>query len=473
MKISFNIRKGMMKVMAGAAFFTFHSSLFTLTSCEKNEWGTVDLTIDENKYVPLEASLDFSGGRCAMWTDADFSRVKTALDNGSAAQAVKDELQNLKNSKYSQLSYTPSPTEKIVRGDATGTGVSSENYANAMRDAAAAYQMGLLYRVTGNTQYADKAVEILNAWAATCREITSNDANQVLAAGAQGMTFANAAGAIYDYSGWTSTKREEFKTWIKNVFAQKNKNFLDTHTGSNVCAEHYWSNWDLVNLCSYFSIGVLCQDSEMVNFAVNYFYQGQGNGCIQRLIRGYHLDPLGTGEAIAQNQESGRDQGHAQMSTAVAANFAQMAWSLYQKNPTASQLDLFSANGNALMQMAEYVALFNLRSGTDNKNASGQWLVSETQMPFTTFTYCIGCTCRDKNHGATHTVCANDSGRGNLRPGWEIYYAHYRGTSGHKYLEQVAGKLRPEGGAGEALNRYGDNSGAFDQLGWATLMLYQ
>lgn len=445
-----------------------------LTSCQKNEWGTVDLTIDEGEYVPVSGTLDFSAGRCAMWSDADFTRVRNALDGGTAQQAVKDEFQNLKDSKYTQLSYTPNPTEKIVRGDATGTGVASENYTNAMRDAAAAYQMGLLYRLTGDTRYADKVVEILDAWAATCKEITSNDANQVLAAGAQGYTFANAAGIVYDYSGWAAAKKEEFKTWMKNVFAKKNKDFLDTHTGSNVCAEHYWSNWDLVNLCSYFAIGVLCQDSEMVNFAVNYFYQGIGNGNIQRLIRGKHTDPLGTGEEIYQCQESGRDQGHSMMDVAVVANFAQMASTVYQANPTLSQFDLFAADDNALMKLGEYVALFNLRSGTDNKNADGSWLVSATQMPFTTYEYCPkGCGCKDQNHGATHTQCADDSGRGSLRPGWEILYAHYKNVSGHKYLQQAAEKLRPEGGAGEGLNRYGDNSGAFDQLGWATLMLYQ
>ena len=36
---------------------------------------------------------------------------------------------------------------------------------------------------------------------------------------------------------------------------------------------------------------------------------------------------------------------------------------------------------------------------------------------------------------------------------------------------QFAEKLRPEGGPGDA--RYGNNSGAYDQLGWGTLMLYQ
>ena len=444
----------------------------TTTSCRENEFGEVDLDIPEDTYTPIEASYSFAS-HCAMYTDADFQRVKQSLDNGSAPQVVKDELQNLKNSKYTLLSYTPTPQTKIVRGDPKGTGFDSENYAYAMRDAAAAYQMGMLWRLTGDDRYATKAVEILNAWANTCTEIASNDANQVLAAGAQGYTFANAAGMLHDFSGWATSQREQFKQWILKVFAAKNKNFLDTHTGSNVCAEHYWSNWDLVNMCSYFAIGVLTENSEMVNYVVNYFYQGVGNGCINKLIRGTHNDPLGTGETICQNQESGRDQGHSEMSMMVSANLAQMAWTLYQANPTVKELDFFAANDNALMKMGEYVALFNLRNGSDNANKNGSWLVSATQMPFTEFKYCIDCTCRDKNHGTTHTQAADDSGRGSIRPGWEILLSHYKNVSGHKYIEQMADKIRPEGGAGESLNRYGDNSGAFDQLGWCTIMLYQ
>ena len=445
----------------------------TATSCRENEFGEVDLDIPEEVYVPVSANYSFAGGHCAMFTDADFTRVKQSLDNGSAPQVVKDEFANLKKSNYTLLSYTPNAQTKIVRGDPTGTGFDKENYAYAMRDAAAAYQMGILWRLTGDDKYAAKVVEILNAWAVTCKEIASNDANQVLAAGAQGMTFANAAGIIYDYSGWTSSQREQCKQWLKTVFASKNKNFLDTHTGSNVCAEHYWSNWDLVNMCSYLSIGVLTEDSEMVNYVVNYFYQGVGNGCINRLIRGTHSDPLGTGETICQNQESGRDQGHSSMSVAVTANLAQMAWSLYQANSSVKELDFFSAKDNAIMKMGEYVALFNLRNGSDNTNKNGSWLVSVAQMPFTEFKYCIDCTCRDKNHGATHTQAADDSGRGSIRPGWEILLAHYKSTNGHKYIQQMAEKIRPEGGSGEPEMRYGDNSGAFDQLGWCTLMLYQ
>ena len=120
----------------------------TTTSCRENEFGEVDLDIPEDTYTPIKASYSFAS-HCAMYTDADFQRVKQSLDNGSAPQVVKDELQNLKNSKHTLLSYTPTPQTKIVRGDPKGTGCDSENYAYAMRDAAAAYQMGMLWRHQG------------------------------------------------------------------------------------------------------------------------------------------------------------------------------------------------------------------------------------------------------------------------------------------------------------------------------------
>lgn len=138
---------------------------------------------------------------------------------------METEFTNLKNSPYTLLSYVPSPQEEIVRGDATGTVAGKENYAYAMRDAAAAYQTAILWKLTGDTKYADLSVRILNAWADVCKRITSNDANQMLAAGCQGYTFANAAEIMQTYSGWNENDVIDFKRWIVEVFASKIKIF--------------------------------------------------------------------------------------------------------------------------------------------------------------------------------------------------------------------------------------------------------
>lgn len=459
-------------IIAGLAAF-----MLLPTSCMENEFGSVDLTMPNTPTTPdVNATYTFNHP-CAMYTSEDFARVKTELD-GNTIPEVSQAFTALKASPYSSLSRMPEPQELIVRGDPKGTGIDKENYAYAMRDAAAAYQTALIWKLSGDEAYAKKSIEIMNAWALKCKKITSNDANQVLAAGAQGYTFACAAEMMLGYSGWNAGDVAKYKQWMLDVFAPKNKDFLE-HKDANTCAKHYWSNWDLVNMCSYMAIGILTENSDMVNYVVNYFYKGQGNGCINYLITGDFLqDPLGSGEMLAQDQESGRDQGHAQMSTMVTANLAQMAYSLYEQNKLnaeAAKLDFFAANDNALLKLGEYVALSNLRNGSDNANKEGQWLVSATKMPFNKLEYCVGCSCRDKNHSAVHTSLADDSGRGSVRPGWEIFYNHYakvKGlSSGFIYVKQMADKMRPECGPGDS--RYGNNSGAFDQLGWSTLMLYR
>lgn len=459
-------------IIAGLAAF-----MLLPTSCRENEFGSVDLTMPDTPTTPdVNATYTFNHP-CAMYTADDFARVKTELD-GNTIPEVSQAFAALKASPYSSLSRMPEPQELIVRGDPKGTGIDKENYAYAMRDAAAAYQTALIWKLSGDDAYAKKSIEIMNAWALKCKKITSNDANQVLAAGAQGYTFACAAEMMLGYSGWNAGDVAKFKQWLLDVFATKNKDFLE-HKDANTCAKHYWSNWDLVNMCSYMAIGILTENSDMVNYVVNYFYKGAGNGCINYLITGDFLqDPLGSGEMLAQDQESGRDQGHAQMSTMVTANLAQMAYSLYEQNKLnadAAKLDFFAANDNALLKLGEYVALSNLRNGSDNANKEGQWLVSAANMPFNKLEYCVGCSCRDKNHSAVHTSLADDTGRGSVRPGWEIFYNHYakvKGlSSGFIYVKQMADKMRPECGPGDS--RYGNNSGAFDQLGWSTLMLYR
>lgn len=446
------------------------------TSCMENEFGVVDLTMpdEEETYVPVAAQYTYTHP-CVMFNQADFDRVKKSLDDATAPQAVKDEFTLLKNSRYTSPTYTASPLEYIVRGDGTGiTSDGKEHYAEAMNDAAAAYQMALLWKLTGDTKYADLSVKVMNEWVKTCKGITSNDSNQMLAAGAQGYTFANAAEIMRSYEGWSAADFDRFKEWMMTVFAAKNKDFLDRHQGT--CDEHYWSNWDLLNMCSYLAIGILTENDDMVNFVVNYFYNGAGNGCIKKLIQGTFADPFGSGGEIAQNQESGRDQGHAMMSVAVTANLCQMAYTLYQCNPSVARLDFFAANDNAIMKMGEYTALFNLKGGADQLNATGAWLATQSAMPFNEYKYCVDCTCKDKNHSAIHTMVANDEGRGKLRPGWEIFYNHYARiknlSSGYQYAKQAADKMRPEGGV-DGSSRYGTNSGAFDQLGWGTLMLYR
>lgn len=456
------------KIFAFALAAAAVASAFS--SCQENEFGVVDLTPKDNGWKNVEAAYVYNHP-CLMYTQSDFDRVKASLDNGTAPQKVKDAFANLQGARYAQTSHNPQPKAVVKRGVS-----GDEDYQTCMQDAAAAYQHAILWKLTGNDAYADNGIRILNAWAATCVEVTGNT-NKLLLAGGQGYTFANAAEILRDYTGWAPADFDKFKVWMKDVWAPVCLDFFNGHYGN--CDGHYWSNWDLVAECAYFAIGVLCEDDAMVNFVVNYWNNGVGNGCIKNLVQGTHLDPLGTGEEIAQNQESGRDQGHAEMSCVVSLHLCQMANNMFKSNPAVTGLDFFSSQDNAVMKMANYVALTNLRDGDDMFNLQGLPLVSADKIPFNTYNYCVDCACNEgkpHNHSAVQETFADDGGRFAVRPGWEIALHHYSKEAGlgagYTYIKKMADKIRPEGGVGEVNGRYGNNSGAFDQLGWNTLMLY-
>ena len=444
------------------------------TACQENEYGTVDLS----GYTPTPEVTLVYNHPCALYSAADFARVKTAIASGSLSAAQQQEFTALQQSIYTNGEYgvTTHAHEQIVRGNPTGTKEGVQNYADAMRDAAAAHQFGMLWQLTSKTEYAEKGVKILKAWVSTCKEVTGNDNDHYLAAGAQGYTFALAGEELRNYSGWSESEFTEFKNWMLNVFADKNYKFLQLHGSSNCGSpKHYMSNWDLVNLCSYLQIGILTEDDEMVKYVTNYFTKtGDGLGALPNIVQAtYDFKlPDGSTEKIAQAQESGRDQGHATMAIVVAAQLAQSAWALFEDNPTYTDLDYFSSNDQALLRMAEYNAMANLKDGTHADVVStgqqgGNWLYTIAQIPFTP----VGQWCSNTSHEAGKMQNGfGEQDRGQLRPGYEIFYKHYKNDTSY-FVKKYAEVNRPECGAGDS--RYGVNSGAFDQIGWGTLMFYQ
>ena len=448
------------------------------TACQKNDYGTVDLS----KYTPEPEVTIVYNHPCALYSAADFQRVKAAIAAGTLNSAQKEEWEALQKSPYVMGDYgvTVHAHRQIVRGNPAGTDEGVQNYGDAMKDAAAAYQFGLLWQLTGNTAYAEKGVKILKGWVATCEEVTSNDNDFYLAAGAQGFTFGLAGEELRDYSGWSESEFTEFKNWMVNVFGDKNYKFLQLHGSSNCgSAKHYMSNWDMVNLCSYFQIGVLTENDDIIQFVTNYFTRtGDGLGALPNVVQAVYdfTLPDGTKEKIAQAQESGRDQGHATMALVVAAQLAQSAWALYEDNPDYTDLDYFSSNDYALRKMAEYNAMANLKSGTHDDITivggtgvqGGDFLYTVAQIPFTS----VGQWCSNPSHEAGKMQMGfGEEARGQLRPGFEILYKHYGSGVDSYFLTKYAEVQRPECGAGD--ERYGSNSGAFDQIGWGTLMLYQ
>lgn len=352
-----------------------------------------------------------------LHTQADLIRMQIKVAAG--AEPYLTDYNLLTASSYASLSYTMAgPNDTIFR---TSTG---GNYVHVMRDAAAAYQDALIWSISGNNAYADKAIGILNAWATTCKAI-SGDSNFALASGLYGYQLANAAEILRSYSGWQATDFTNFKTFMLNVFYPAANDFLTRHNGT--CDTHYWANWDLANMATILSIGILCDDQAKFNQAITYFKSGIGNGNIDRAVFFVHPGNLG------QNQEAGRDQGHATLDISLIGAFCQMAYSQGQ--------DLFGYENNKVLALAEYTASYNLGN----------------TVPYNTYNNC---------DNVNQTVISTNS-RGTIRPSWELIYNHYTNIMGvtATYSAQFAAQIRPEGGGGN----YGTDSGGFDQLGFGTL----
>ncbi|WP_342235774.1 alginate lyase family protein [Inquilinus sp. OTU3971] len=355
-----------------------------------------------------------------LHTDADFSRIKTRLV--ASTQPWQDGWNRLTANGHASLFWTARPQAVVYRGY---DGVHSENYSLLYNDVAAAYALALRWKISGDSRYADKAVEIMNAWSGTLTAIRGTS-DAALAAGIYGYEFANAAELMRGYSGWSAADFKRFQSMMLTVFYPINHDFLVRHNNARI--DHYWANWDLAQMASILAIGVLTDRRDLYAEAISYFKSGAGNGSVEHLV--WKLYP---GHAMGQVQESGRDQGHASLDIALVGALCQMAWN--------QGTDLFNYDNARVLRGAEYVAAYNLGE----------------RVPYTTYT----------NSDVTQPEISS-AGRGNERPAWELLYNHYVVLKGFKapHVAAFAAKLRPEGGGGN----YGPNSGGYDQLGYGTLM---
>ncbi|SIT46446.1 LamG domain protein jellyroll fold domain protein [Paraburkholderia ribeironis] len=357
-----------------------------------------------------------------LHTQADFDRMAQKV----AAQASPwyDGWQVLIANGYTNLSRSPRPQVEVDRG-----GSGPQNYPLLYADIAAAYGCALRWKISGDTVYADKAVQIMNAWSSTLQRL-GGDSNVDLAAGIYGYEFANAGEIMRSYPGWAAADFAAFQSMMINIFYPINVDFLNRHNNTDIT--HYWANWDLCNMASIMAIGVLCDDHRLFDQAANYFIDGAGNGAIAQAV--YYLHP----GYLGQWQETGRDQGHNTLGIALGGAICEMAWN--------QGIDLYGYDNNRFLAGAEYVAKANL------VQPDGTFLT----VPYVTYT----------NVDVTQPGFSTAS-QGTIRPCWALVYNHYVNRKGlaAPWSTKFAQAIQPEGGGGN----YGTASGGFDQLGYGTL----
>jgi hypothetical protein len=252
-----------------------------------------------------------------------------------------------------------------------------------------------MWAITGDEAHAKKAVEILNAWSYVHKQETGRDVQ--LGAGLWGFKFASAAEILrYTYPKWQEKDIKQCEKMLREVFYPPIKDFATFANG----------NWDGACMKTTMAIGVFCEDKEMFDRAVDYFYHGKGNG----RLTNYVINDAG------QCQESGRDQAHTQLGLGLLCECCEIGWN--------QGLDMYSAENNRLMKGFEYTARYNLAE----------------DVPFVEHT---------DTTGKYHQTQISTQTRGQFRPVWEMAWNHYhnRRGLGMPYTQRVLEKIRPEGSA--------------------------
>lgn len=393
-----------------------------------------------------------------LHTQEDFDRVKKMLADGNSK--ITEAYEKLKTSEWAQTGTATWPVETIVRGGGSG-----ENYLNAARGAAIAYENALRWKIEGNPAFARHAVDVLMAWCNVCK-LVSGDSNWALAAGLYGYEFAQAAELVRDYEGWSREDFNRFKEWMLRVWYAGNINFLRSRNGTweNYVGNqggyrpgHYWSNWPLCNALACISIGVLCDDVFIYNQGMSFMKYDQAktfvdprtadpilnDGCtefIGNLVVTTKESALETGAygKLGQMQESGRDGGHAAMALGLAVDIAHMAWNQGD--------DLFSYMDNRLAAGIEFVAACS-------QNVQG--------LPWTNYKYV---DCRTAWHNGW--LMTGPAEPCETRPYWGTVIGHYEGVKGVKmpFSERAYNAMGIDGAPS------GGTSGPYDHLNFSVLM---
>ncbi len=193
-----------------------------------------------------------------------------------------------------------------------------------------AYNYALVWFITNEKKYANKAIEILNTWSPVLWDLDYNDAK--LLAAWTGHMLCNAAEILrYTNAGWQQKDIDSFSHMLMTVYYPLMRYYYPQANG----------NWDGAIIHSIMAIAIFTDNRRMFDNAVNHFLHAPVNGSIFKYIY-----PSG------QCQESTRDQGHVQLGLGEFGGAAQIAFT--------QGVDIFSLGDNRIALGYEYTAKFVL-----------------------------------------------------------------------------------------------------------------
>ena len=321
----------------------------------------------------------------------DLEFLRTKVNSGEAPWAAL--WTDLKASPEADLNWKPDPIKTIVVGFFSKPDIGATAFT---KDGTAAYTLALEYYVTKEKAYAEKVIEILNAWSYTLDSVT--DKNKKLLMGMNGIKYLNAAEIIrYSYKGWKKKDQDAFEKMALDNWYPLIEDFMPGYNG----------NWDAAISQTMMCIGIFCNRKDIFEKAYNQCLKGASNGAINNYFNDW-----------GQCQESGRDQGHTQMGLGFLTIASEIAWK--------QGYDLYSAYNNRLALGYEYTSKYLL--GEDVKyvkyiNFENKPVFGDSIAP---------------------------AGRGRFSPIYERTWHHYHDRMGMElpYTQRALEKSRNEGATG-------------------------
>ncbi|HVU56459.1 MAG TPA: right-handed parallel beta-helix repeat-containing protein [Puia sp.] len=256
-------------------------------------------------------------------TSADLDYMRKMVLDGR--QPWKDAFDRLKAA--ADTNFVATAHAHVLRGPYGKPNIGGDDLS---RSANMAYNDALVWYITRDKKYANKAIGILNTWSSTLWDLDYNDAK--LLAAWTGHLLCNAAEILrYTNAGWQQKDIAAFTHLLMTVYFPLMRPYYPQANG----------NWDGAIIHSLIAIAVFTDNRSLFDNAVDHFRHAPVNGSIFKYI-------YPNGEC----QESPRDQGHVQLGIGEFAGAAQVAYT--------QGVDLFSMADNRIALGFEYTARFLL-----------------------------------------------------------------------------------------------------------------
>ncbi|WP_147303015.1 galactose-binding domain-containing protein [Marinoscillum furvescens] len=277
-------------------------------------YALVTLGASVNAQVPSDFEFSHPG---ITFSTQDLERMKNSINIEPWKTAYGLLQEDFRSSPDYQMQ---GPAERVDRN--------GQNHGAFENDGHAVLYQSILYYVTGNTQYAENALAMIDAWTTTMTFLGGN-VPSIFAGGPGGAILEGAEILRYHYPGWTERHTTITEKWAKEVL-------LPTHFIPDPLRV---ANQGAGQINGALTIAIFTNDVVLFNQAIDNYLNEPCAGIVNSLPNG-------------QNGDTGRDYGHA---FGMVINLAQAAERAYSQG-----VDLFSTLNYRLLALSEYWNAYGL-----------------------------------------------------------------------------------------------------------------